>query len=46
MKTIDAKELLHELDAIIISQEEQGVYVNEINYSDLIDIIHKLSKNS
>ena len=44
MKTIDAKELLHELDAIIISQENQGVYINEINYSDLIDIIHKLAK--
>ena len=46
MKTIDAKELLHELDAIIISQENQGVYIDEINYSDLIDLIHKLSKKS
>lgn len=44
MKTIDAKELLHELDLLIASEEEQGIYRNEINYSDLIDLIHKLAK--
>jgi hypothetical protein len=41
---INTNELLRELHSLRELEESQGVYRNEITYTDVIDIINRITK--
>lgn len=42
---INVDELLKELSDLRTNEEQQGIYRNEITYTDVIDIINKLKND-
>ena len=43
---INTDELLRELSTLRDNEEEQGVFRNELTYTDVIDVINRLTKDS
>ena len=43
---INTDELLRELSTLRDNEEEQGVFRNELTYTDVIDVINRLTKDT
>lgn len=45
METINVELLTNAIKALRVDEEDQGIYRNEINYSDVMDIIEEFRGN-
>ena len=43
---INTDELLRELSTLRENEEEQGVFRNELTYTDVVDVINRLTTNN